>query len=249
MTLLVQHGFAGPSGEGDDHYVNTFHFRTPGVESLEALYAGFLTGTSGPTLGETIAAKFRGFYVGNASDSADNPVWYLSKAIGHEGEFFKIYDLDAAPHSPPVFSYIYPDVITGMATSSGSLPWEVALTMSFEAYSSGTLAGTGANSKARRRNRIYLGPFNEQAMAVITGGEIPRPHPLLVDAFIREYHFLRNSLYNDCGQQLVVYSKADSTDVDTTRVWIDNSWDTQRRRSAESSGRSTASWPPGDYTV
>jgi len=120
-------------------------------------------------------------------------------------------------------------------STTNALPGEVSLTLSFKAnYISGT-------NNARRRGRLYFGPF--QAGAV----DMTRPSSALQD------------LIRDFGTSLLAASTANAT-VDwcvhsptsallvggipssffpVVSGWCDNAWDTQRRRGAQPTSRLT----------
>lgn len=237
-ACVIQHGFAGLPGEGDDHYVNTFHMATPGAADL-GIYFGEVVSPATTSIGEQLALLIRGFYDGHAVTASNNPGYYLSQAVANPGEFLKIYDLDAALHSPPVFSYLYEDVIE--VGDNPSLPAEIAVCLTIEAYATGVLAGTGAGSKARRRNRMYIGPLSHAAESSSTSTGSSRPNATLREALCREYIALVDAA-GLIGIDLGVYSKADDTFAAPTRVWVDDAWDTQRRRGQNASGKTVGIW-------
>jgi hypothetical protein len=139
---------------------------------------------------------------------------------------FKWYDrADPLPRAPwhTVSSTITPPA------GVGSMPQEVALCLSFHA------APVSGVIPARRRGRVYMGPFSN-AEAGFAGG---RPGATLMDNL------------RDAGAALVVASQA-AADW-TWQVWstvdaagrevvgghVDNAWDTQRRRGVAPNTRDT----------
>ncbi len=120
------------------------------------------------------------------------------------------------------------------STGSDALPHEVALCLSFQAErESGT-------SQARRRNRIFLGPFSESASA---GNGAPAT--ALVSNCIRAARSMLAAADNSASWNWCGWSQTDQDYFDLTNGWVDNAWDTQRRRGLSPTTRSvwTASTP------
>lgn len=114
-------------------------------------------------------------------------------------------------------------------TSGDPLPPEVALCTSFAAN---TPPGT---NPGRCRGRVYLGPFNEGSNG--TG----RPSNNLVIGVRNITKRLDDALIG-AGATLAVWSRADKAVRPVVRGWVDNEWDTQRRRGREATSRN--SWTP-----
>jgi hypothetical protein len=144
-----------------------------------------------------------------------------------EDAWIKMYDLaDPEPRAP-----IRSEALPLTAAGSGELPAEVALCMSYAvAPESGAVA-------ARNRGRIYFGPFSDSRDQIETN----------VDS--RPANALRGAL-SSFGSVLIaastadlywtVYSEVDATaQGPVTHGWVDNAWDTQRRRGAAANLRST----------
>lgn len=112
--------------------------------------------------------------------------------------------------------------------SGTPLPSEVAVCSSFRAF-----VGSGTNA-ARRRGRVYLGPLNNTTVA--SGGGYARPTPAfrsdIADAMID----LTAGL-DAIGFPLCVWSRADDTLFEVEAGWINDEFDTQRRRGPEPTTR------------
>jgi hypothetical protein len=137
---------------------------------------------------------------------------------------YKHYDLaDPEPRAP---------VLTGQASLSPSgspLPPEVALVMSFQAEQSSGVP------QARRRNRIYL-PFLNTGSGHTDG----RPASAAVtDVTNAGAALLAASGPTSSDWQWIVYSPTDSTFDLVDNGWVDNEWDTQRRRGRVRTSRTT----------
>jgi len=143
---------------------------------------------------------------------------FVCDLVPQNGHTYKIYNMaDPEPRAP---------VLEGgwnfsVAPAGAPLPPEVALCLSFQAVK---LSGV---SQARRRNRIYF-PFFDTTSA----GSLGRPSDTCVGALAAE------------GDTLLAASDAASTWAWTifssftpliesppvANGWVDNEWDTQRRR-------------------
>lgn len=138
----------------------------------------------------------------------------------------KVYNLaDPEPRAP-----VYEDTWSFSEALVGEmLPPEVALCISFEG---GRVSG---EDQARKRGRIYLGPFDIQY--TVDG----RPNPDVCSDLVAAFSTFIESL-NAAGFYFVVYSRANAATVAVERVWVDEEWDTQRRRGRESTGSATTAW-------
>lgn len=148
-----------------------------------------------------------------------------SSLLGGNNLTCTVYSLvDPLPRAP-VFVQQY-------AVSFGSsdpLPTEVAVCSSFAAT-----AASGV-PPARRRGRIYVGPLAESANS--SSGQ-SRPLP----AFITALADATEDLATDAvlsGFDLSVWSRRDSELFPVARGWVDNAWDTQRRRGIEATARTS----------
>lgn len=148
----------------------------------------------------------------------------------------KIYDMrDPTPRIPE-----FTDTITLTPSANGMYPGEVAIVCSFQAeYVSGV-------PNARRRGRIYLGPVQE-GVHTITGSQ-NRPDSGLLTAIANAAATMENGFALSGGAELkwAVYSPTtdatasiDDAFNDVIGGWVDNAWDTQRRRGPAATGRTT----------
>lgn len=142
----------------------------------------------------------------------------------------KLYHLIEPEPRPPVHTQRF---------SAGSAlkpyPAEVALCLSFAAD-----APSGSRP-ARRRGRIFLGPMAENS-GVLVDGYI-RPTGVVKDgcAVALEAFGLGAAVL---GWQWCVWSRADNTLFPVVRGWINDEFDTQRRRGPEVTSR--RSWSFSD---
>lgn len=149
----------------------------------------------------------------------------LSTNIANTGWRLRCYDLaDPEPRAP-----VRDQSVGGITTGSTSLPHELALCMSFQAPQQ------SGQSQARRRGRLYLGPFADDASNSANG--FPAAATLTQ---------LGNAIQNllDASQAAAtwawaVYSPTNAAAIEVTNAWLDNAWDVQRRRGVSSTSRTT----------
>lgn len=213
--LSIQHAFQGVSGLATDRYINTFHVTTT-IPPASTDLAG-------------LADAVERFYKPTSGQGIVNSMSNVANGVGRT---IKIYDLaDAKPRAP-----IYERVSSQVPYASSSvrnLPAEVSLCMSYDAPK------ISGSPQARRRGRIYLGPLNLNATTTDAASE-PRPLPALVQIIL-----LAGETFADdvgiAGCLWVVYSPTtdsagvgdESAAATITRCWVDNAFDTQRRRGAD----------------
>lgn len=133
-----------------------------------------------------------------------------------------------------------PFVLDGLDQVSPGLPAEVALCLSFR--------GADTTARARNKGRVYLGPWAFPAMAAggpdgIGGGthQYSRPHNTLMANIGEAATILLASGHSGVGDgdpcPWVVWSRVDHQVRQVVTGWIDNEWDTQRRRGADATTR------------
>lgn len=153
---------------------------------------------------------------------------YLSRELSGQPTV-TIYDLsDAEPRVPTLELNM-----TGVSfpASDNALPEEVALCLSFQGVA------VSGEPQARRRGRVFLGPINGSANTVDG-----RP----TTSFLNAVATAAGVLVDISGPSWVVYSRTDDPTPGVDSVaplvnngWIDNSFDTQRRRGQAPTARTT----------
>ena len=134
----------------------------------------------------------------------------------------KWYDrADAKPRVP------WRDTAITFPVAASSLPLEVALVLSFQA------APVSGSPAARRRGRLYIGPLGQNALSNTTG----RPTTGLIDAMATAAAALRLASDATADWSWAVWSGVDSAAREVFRGWVDNDFDTQRRRGQQATAR------------
>ncbi len=191
------------NGLPEDASTNTFHFRVPAPVT--------------PVATASIALRLLGFYDNASTAGGGRLSEWMSTLINLAGARLRMYNLDDVMPRAPV--YDQPMTFIG-STASTTLPSEVALVLTFQGLKVSGLP------QARRRGRIYFGPLSDGAADQNTG----RPRPLLLDALTNRAAALAEG-NNDPGDiQWVVRSTVAQSVVDVADGWVDDAFDTQRRR-------------------
>lgn len=196
--------FPGRSGLAEDVFVNSFVFRNDNPGQLRTI----------EHVANDIRDRLQAFYFTpqNTGNSIAN---YLSSAlIAPVNPQVKVYDLGQPPPRFPANR-----TLTAAATDygAGALPAEVACCLSYYA----------GRPLPRRRGRIYVGPLASGAATVSTVG-------LAVNGGLRDTLVqAATGLNSTSGTALVswhVLSQKDRNAFRITGGWVDDAFDTQRRR-------------------
>lgn len=203
---MYQWIWEGASHLAEDQYVNTFHFRNDNVNPQDP---------------ENVRDMLVDFYTNLAPDQEHELFNWMSPSSISGKWTVKAYDLDQPKPRYPYFT----DTGNVSMQANTALPTENALVLSFQGA---RIAGSEQN---KRRNRIYLGPFNVDA----------NDDGLVRGDFVQDLLFSAKELLNASDRSnewnWVVYSPTDDNVVTITDGWVDNAWDTQRRRGIRSTAR------------
>lgn len=143
---------------------------------------------------------------------------YLSEELS--GSFaLKAYDLADATPRVPIFEQSYGATIT----ATQPIPAEVAICMSWKG-----IAVSGLSPR-RRRNRVYLGPFNTAVLSA-QGAGVSRPASGFVTALNTAVDALVAASAAATNWEWMGYSPTDDALWQIAAVWVDDAFDTQRRR-------------------
>jgi len=165
---------------------------------------------------QSVIDRLRVFYNAIKSD--------LSQTLNPALCTVKIYDLsDIKPRVPREHQSLNLDLV-----GNSSHPREVALVLSFEA------ARQSGSVQRRRRNRVYLGPLS--VIGTVSGADF-RPPTALLDEIASAAGTLKANA--SLGIQWVIRSQVGNFVAPVANGWLDNAFDTQRRRGADPTSRST----------
>lgn len=216
-ALEAQVILAGLTGFSRDNVVNTFHFDRSGSSVPLA--------TTLPLVRDALIAFYNGVPVGGGANPLAN---WLSVLLdrGANKSTIKIYDLSTtAPRVPTVYTF----TLGAAASGDTGLPTEVAMCLSMKT----------ADLTKRGRGRVYIGPLVSGAINL----DPPNIHPNggLLNSMRYAGRDLRDAANPSAGMpKLSVYSRLSNTMHEVTSFWVDNEFDTQRRRGHRATLRVTS---------
>ena len=191
------------------------------VDKIVNTWHIFLDGSSTPTAGNytSFATAFKTFY--NALGTAmPTDLLYTSNWR------VKIYNLEQPePRVPAHDEYWTPSGLS----NTDALPPEVALCVSLQC------AKVSGQPPGRNRGRVYLGPW------IYTQSVDGRPTSSIITSVKNATNTLRSDVaaVMSSVSYLGVYSPSDNLVKIVTGGWIDNEWDTQRRRGRAATTRTS----------
>lgn len=159
-------------------------------------------------------------------DFYDDMINFLPSVIAQNGHEVKYTVLPGVKPNYPFEEDVFNLV---SAPTSDNLPTEVSLVMSFQ----GTRQA--GFSQKRRRGRIYFGPIRA------TGAAAGRPTSSLITALATAGATFKSNVEAITGGAhfWAVWSNVDQEAVQINNGWVDNAFDTQRRRGVQSTSRTT----------
>lgn len=206
--------FQGSSLLPEDQYVNSFHF-----DSVEPVII---------TDYDNVRDMLRDFYNLIPSPGTSSIASFMSNRI-QTAVTVRAYALeDEKPRAPRYESTF------NLATraTADPMPEEVSLVLSFERP---RVSGV---PQSRRRNRVYLGPFAESANDVNA-----RPASQLRITMARAARDMLDASNASVRWTWEVFSPTYEEHGPVRGGWVDNAWDTQRRRGQASTERTL--WDEG----
>ncbi len=215
--IRVQHVMPAKSGLPEDRFITTWAFKT--LDGLPPTAAHLASAA------DVVTAFFNTV----TAPATVGITAHLSRYINGPAVECRVYRLgDSVPREPTVF----PRPLIISSTSQG--PSEVALCASFYA----------TRNLPRRRGRVYVGPLGNTTTSIDQGdGTQPtRPSLSLRNSLIGAMTGLRTQAAA-AGIPWGVLSGLDVEIRPVTAGWVDNAFDTQRRRGEEASSRLTWAAP------
>lgn len=225
--LRAQVILPGLSNKPEDVFVNTFHFSSQTAD-----------GAAFDVIKAHLAELYNVGGLGPSGNATPGLAHYMSRTIKRDADavLIKIFNLADPEPRMPVERRFTLAAAAGDGTTL-ELPAEVALCGSFYAL----------QNRPRLRGRVYFGPFHALALQDATN-ERGRPAQLLVESAVVALKRLITKPANT--QNLAVRGKADGEPIGDTvlpqrvlRVatagWVDDAFDTQRRRGQDAMTRTT----------
>jgi hypothetical protein len=208
------------NGLPEDVAINTFHFSTADILS---------------TTLTAIVDAIEDFYI-TAGGAAPALYTFFSANQDDQGNEIKLYNLDDPEPRVPIFTV----ALTLPAQPSGDpLPGEVAMCCSFQA------TPESGEIQARRRGRVFVGRLDKDCSSA------GRPTSSLVDSLVQQGAALLAASDASAVWSWIVFSRAHTSSPSDPRPsyaqsfavveegWVDNAFDTQRRRGLAPTERET----------
>lgn len=223
---------AASSGIPADTAENVFHvgsFLDPGTIDPAPLMAAVRDFYIVDQPGQT---NFVGNYINESVSRVANACTVLAYASD---------DLTGAtPFGGPIGTLSFGMV--GASTGSG-LPQEVAATISYNADVAGVPASQAnptpppatIRPQQRRRGRTYIGPLQNVAGAEVASQFLPTA-TFMTDLTVA-FKAMAEAINDPPDTYFGIWSKADAEVWQAIEGYVDNAWDTQRRRGIEASSR------------
>lgn len=181
----------------------------------------------GPGDPEEVAEWLEEFYIGPVNGPTVGQ--FLSGVISRATDACRveIYDTTRPAPNPPIHTHTF---TLPANTTTLNLPNEVAVCASFQAP---VMPG---QPQARRRGRIYVGPLK---VNVAEGDHTvaPRPGGVFVDTLVGACERLAGHEGPSPGNRWIVWSTVNQSGAAVTNGWVNNEFDTQRRRQPAESAR------------
>lgn len=209
-AMRVMAIFPHQSSLPEDRMVNTF----------AALYEP----TNYPTFRDAfldVAGALDDFY--NVAHGSNSIMTFLSPELADPVQF-KGYDLSVAPPRFPEDVNATFNILAG----GTALPSEVALCLSLVA----------SQNSPRNRGRIYLGPLGDE-VAADNANDSRVPSATAVSDLAAAGDFLASFDLSTDGFTFCILSQRDAQMKPITGGWVDNAFDTQRRRGVAATNRTT----------
>lgn len=198
------------SGVPENAATNTLHFSTPAPAPLPAEL-------------DAIVAAVHEFYGTAVAGTGLSVSALMSINVAGGAKDVKLYNMAQPPPRVPLRSEPFP----AFGLGPGSFPLEVALVLSFRSLA------TSGTPLSRRRGRIYIGPLSDDAPRIDRSGGDVRPsvqaRQTLAGAAARLV--ARNDV------DWSVFSTVDGTLTPVLSGFVDNAYDTQRRRGTKATAR------------
>lgn len=185
------------------------------LKTTDQIPENFVTNTLyGDTLNEAVATTDA--WAANIKTFYDAVRPYMSDLLAQNGHEIKFYFVD---QPTPNFPFNTVSWNFASALAGNPLPNECAIVCSYQAVK------VNGTNQASRRGRIYLGPLNDQVN--VDGRVQPGIQQAIRNAF-RDYILDAYATLGSEGPQ--VYSPTLGTSAPVFDGWVDNAFDTQRRR-------------------
>jgi hypothetical protein len=176
---------------------------------------------------DDIVAAIKEFWLTASLGSSSVTALLSGDDVSTELRRIKIRKRQAIKPEPVLREEVYS---TAVGSMSGGFPHEVAMCLSYRGQ-----AEVGVPQR-RRRGRIYIGPLSDQTGNISRSGGDVRPSDNARATVANAAARLRNR----SGPAIwATLSSTDGVAVPVVNGWVDNAYDTQRRRGTKATLRTT----------
>lgn len=208
--FLAQTTFPTTDGVAENYVSNTMHWSVDDDADLPFVVDAIQTLYNTPV---GVAGKKIASYLAGSLSRQPNVV------------LTRLYDLsDPKPRAPHYAEFW---TLAANDASASDLPTEVALCVSWKGNP------TDLAKQDNARNRMYLGPFIPDA----SGGRPARPISPFYATVQLAFQRLFDNNATPAAFYWVAYSTKHDEAYDIASGWVDDAWDTQRRRGVQASFR------------
>lgn len=207
----------------------------------------FLWNTAGsPILSDLVPVvdALTAFYNTASSDSGFSVGHYMSEELERSN------DADVALYRVPAVAgplgapTTMGTVLFSAAVAGTPFPSEVAVCMSYRSlYDSDVEFLPGERPRATHRGRVYIGPL-QSVSTELANHEVTPSSAFINDVVENAVHFMSNgdaeSPLNGTDWVWVQFSIKEWRSLPVAQVWVDDAFDTQRRRGRQAQTRMTA---------
>lgn len=208
-----------------------------------------LTGVLAPGDVTTAMEALRDFYLLTSGAQVGTVASRISGTISRTADACSILayatlDLSGAtPMGSPIGQLNF---TMGAETATSDVPEEVAVVVSYHAdltdvpvsEPNPTPPPLTIRPQQRRRGRMYIGPCNN-VIGSTAGDGFWRPTPNVRTDFGISFDRMATSINGSAGLTLGIWSKADAEVWEAVGGWVDDAFDTQRRRGVSATVRTT----------
>lgn len=203
------------SGLPEDRFVTSWAF----------IRGGAMPGSNAESQAEEVAERLREFWLTPVEPGPQPVAGFLPSAVTSQGLEIRCYDLgQEVPREPRIFEYTF-------ASGSGGsqLPREVAVCLSFFA----------GRNLPRRRGRVFIGPLTSTAVTESAAGPVVKSDFRQVLSAAAQRLALEEGINDE--MDWAVLSQRDGEIRPVTAGWVDDAFDTVRKRGSAALSRTT--WP------
>jgi hypothetical protein len=149
---------------------------------------------------------------------------HFGASLQTNGHVIKFYDMTQSPPRVPILVSTF----NLGAIGGTSAPREVACCLSYQG------AAVAGLVQARRRGRVFIGPFDTDNLTV--DGKVA---PGLRTAITAQADILLDDSQASAGWTWAVFSTVNNNLIEVNNGWVDDSWDTIRSRGLRPTARTT----------